>query len=289
MNIEIAASRWIAYRAQLAALGALAPSTLRNNGKIIALWARELPIELIELRKSHVDVALARLRRDRAPVTLANDMAVLAQFLNWCADEQLIPARPRLPSVSVPQIERDLPSDAAFLWILKHTPPRTALALEFMLLTGLAPHELERLEAGDYDRTRQSVGIGQRDDFAIKAAARKRWVPLNARAHAIWIQRTKGRDKTARAFPTVGAMEKAIQRARSGARDVPQGAETITPKVMRQWFASTLSDAVSEHVLQKLLGHAPGSKITRRHYVRSTAESTERAVDSLTLKEKGIA
>lgn len=270
MNVATAIDRWLSYRRQLVDLGRLAASTLDNQRKIAAIWQDELgAVELLELRKSDIELAVGRLHKRRGPVTLQADVALLAQFLNWCVDEQLIGTRPRLPTISVPQTESDLPPDEAFVWVLNNTPPRAAGALEFMLLTGLAPHELERLEPEDFDAGRRAIAIGYREGFAVKTASRRRWVPLNAKARKLW-----------RApFPSVEALEKAIQRAR--APGMPVGAADVTPKMMRKWFSSKLAGDVAEHVLQRLLGHSPGSKITRKHYVRSTAADVERAVGEL--------
>jgi integrase len=277
MIVQEAILRWLAYRAQLVKLGQGAAATLENQSKIARLWIDHIGgIELGELRKSHIDLAAATIAKSRAPVTLQADVALLAQILNWCVDEQLLAARPRLPTISVPSEELEFPSDEAFVWILQHvTPARNAEALEFMLLTGLAPHELERVLPRDYCSERGAVGIGYREDFAIKTPSRRRWVPLNTRAIILWRP----------PFPTVEALEKAVQRARGP--DMPPGAADVTPKMMRKWFASQIAGTdTPEHILQRLLGHAPGSKITRRHYVRSTAADGERAVDSLKLKGK---
>lgn len=274
MILHQAMLQWLAYRQQLVELGQVAAATLSNQRKIAGLWMDELgAIELRELRKSHVDLAAAAWAKRRSPVTLQADVALLAQFLNWCVDEQLIDQRPRLPTISVASTELEFPSDEAFVWILQHTTPASnAGALEFMLLTGLAPHELERLQPIDYDAKRKAIGIGYREDFAVKTASRRRWVPLNARARRLWQP----------PFPSVDALEKAVQRAR--APGMPEGAELVTPKMMRKWFASHLAGDVAEHVLQKLLGHSPGSKITRRHYIRTSAADAAGAVDSLKLK-----
>ncbi len=287
MQISDALDGWMAYRAQLAELGSIKPATVANQDKTAAIWKRELGhLALGYLRKSHIDLAVARLAKSRSPITLSVDVGIFAQFLNWCVDERYIAERPRLPTVSVAQQETELPPDAAFLWVLTNTPEHTAAGLEFMLLTGLAPHELERLRTGDYDEERHAIGVGQRADFQVKAAARKRWVPLNARALEIWRHAAHGRLKRYTPFSTVEAMEKAIQRARQKGRPrAPRGVEAITPKTMRKWFASKLAGDVAEHVLQTLLGHAPGSRITRRHYVRSSAADTERAVDALHIME----
>lgn len=268
MDFQTAAENWLAYRAKLVALGRLQASTHRNHGKIARIWIDELgEVELTKLRKSNIELALGALAATRQPVTQAADMKLLAQILNWCVDEGYLAERPRLPTVTVPNVELELPSDAAFVWALKSVPPQHQASLEFMLLTGLAPHECERLRPEDYDKERQSIGIGMRDDFKVKTPSRRRWVPLNAKAAALW---------PFVPFPTVGATEKALQRARSD--DMPKGAEQITPKMMRKWFSSKLAKECAEHVLQRLLGHAPGSKVTRKHYVRSSQSDVEGAV-----------
>lgn len=275
MTVTDAFEEWLAYRAELVRLGAIAASTLNNHRKIVLQWQFEIGShELSQLRKSHIDLAVASMAQRRKPITLQADVALLAQFLNWCVDERLIDARPRLPAVSVPRTEDELPSDEAYLWLLRHVQPvRHAYSLEFMLLTGLSPHEVERARPEDYDFDRQALGIGMREGFAVKTASRRRWVPLNRRARWLWQYAP---------FPTVAATEKAIQRARDP--DMPAGTQHITPKMMRKWFSSKVAGDVAEHVLQRLLGHAPGSRVTRRHYIRSSAEDAGRAVQSLNIR-----
>lgn len=282
MLISDALRAWLSYRQRLADLDSLAAGTVRNNRKVADVWIGQLgSIDVAELRKSHVEIALATIRGYRSAVTVQADLALLSQVLNWCVDEGHLTAKPRLPTVSVPHVETELPSDPAFLWVLANTPARTASALEFMLLTGLAPHELERVQRGDYVKER--LGIGMRPDFHVKAASRRRWIPLNKRARQLWNAASVMAGPEFHPFPTVGALEKAIQRSRT--RTAPAGVDQITPKMMRKWFASKISGDVAEHVLQRLLGHSPGSKITRRHYVRSSAADVERAVDALEIPE----
>lgn len=272
MTFADAVRLWLAYRRELVRLGAIAPGTFANQEKVAKLWLEQLGDErLVTFRKSTIDLAVARLHNRRAPITLSADVAILAQILNWCVDEGHIAARPRLPTVSVPTIEDELPSDEAYLWVLQNVHPRShAKSLEFMLLTGLSPHEVERAKPGDYDPERKALGIGQREDFKVKTASRRRWVPLNDRALKLW---------RFAPFPAVSATAKAIQRSR--APDMPRGAQLITPKMMRKWFSSKVAGDVAEHILQRLLGHAPGSRITRRHYIRTSAADAGRAVDAL--------
>lgn len=184
-----------------------------------------------------------------------------------------------VPTLAVPSTEAPLPSDAAFLWVLANVPVHHSRALEFMMLTGLSPHELERVKQCDW--TLAGVAIGHRADFAVKRESRRRIVPLNDRAATIWFAVSSGINGQGHPFPGVAAMQKAIRRAINAPADragIPVGLAGITPKMMRKWFASKVSNDQPEHVLQRLLGHAPGSPITRKHYVRSSDEQGREAV-----------
>ena len=290
MTLAQAIAVWLKFREKLAELDAIANSTLENQRKIAALWSDKLGHRLLsELRKSDLDIAVAQLAKTRRPVTLQADVSCLAQILNWCEDEGFIDRRPRLPTIQVDELDHDLPPDAAFMWMLQNvTPSHHGEALEFMLLTGLAPHELERLQRGDYNMKGRCIEIGLRDDFFVKTPARRRRIPLNVRAMQIWERAVLAvrDDPEGSPFPSVEAMEKAIQRTRQRAQHPPEGIEQVTPKMMRKWFSSKLaSGEVAEHVLQRLLGHRPGSKITRKHYVRAQAADIADAVDGLDIPE----
>ena len=284
---------WCAYRAKLAQLGLVADSTWENQTAIGGTIKAGLGNHALEdLRKSHIELWAGARLRHCAPVTVRGELNVLRQIINWCVDEQLLTNKPRFPTISVPATEEAMPSDEAFRWHLAHLPQHHAAALEFMMLTGLSPHELERLEtrdgpgfAGAPSQVTQ-IQIGMRPDFPVKQASRRRIVPLGGRAMVIWIEETMGTLPTFKPFPTMAGLQKAMRRlvrdalASIGAPP-PAGADSVTPKMMRKWFASKVSNDQPEHVLQRLMGHAPGSPITRRHYVRSSDEQLAGAVEEL--------
>ncbi len=284
MSVTALIVDWLTYRERMAALGRVAPSTLANQRQIAAtLTAALRSIDLAELRKSHVDLYAAERLQTCRPVTINAELGILRQILNWAVDEQRIVARPRFPTVSVPNVERALPCDDDYLWFLRTMSTHHGDPLEFMLLTGLAPHELERLHVGDLDRAASEIVIGGREDFRVKQESRRRRVPLNDRALSLWEWRTTGLAPDAAPFPRATAMQKAMRRHFLESIEAPAAADGLTPKMMRKWFASKISEEHSEAVLQRLLGHAPGSPVTRRHYVRSNADQLERAVDSVWL------
>lgn len=286
LSVTAALLQWIGHRGRMAELNLVAPSTLANQKQIVGTLVGGLGSHDLEnLRKSVIELYVGERLQTCQPVTVTGELNVLRQFLNWCMDEGLLTKKPRLPTVSVPATEAPLPGDEAFAWMLAAVPANISRALEFMMLTGLSPHELERVQVRDMEwfQTQPQLGIGQRPDFALKQPSRRRRVPLNERALAIWFQDAEGGAQTDEVFPTSAAMQKAMVRARKVPDPQPAGVEGVTPKTMRKWFASKVSDSEPEHVLQRLLGHAPGSKITRKHYVRSTDEALVDAVCSLSL------
>lgn len=274
---------WLEYRVKLTDLSLVAGSTLANQSAIVTGLDKALGhIALEKLRKSQIELWMGRRLQTCAPVTVRGEMNVLRQALRWCVDEGFLATPPRLPKLSVPTTEAALPSDEAFLWVLANVPANHAAALEFMMLTGLSPHEVERVQVRDFDDG--VLSIGMRPDFAVKQESRRRKVPLNARADTIACQWHLARRPEHHPFPSVAAMQKAIRRAVDAPADranIPAGLAGITPKLMRKWFASKVASQQPEHVLQRLMGHAPGSPITRRHYVRSTDAEMAGAVESI--------
>lgn len=277
MNLAATITAWTDYRFQLAVLGRIAESTLLNQSAIAAHLSDTIgQTPIAALRKSQIDIYVAERLQTCKPVTVHAELAVLRQILNWAVDERIIKERPRLPTVKVPNVERPLPGDDDYIWFLRHLPFKHSQALEFMLLTGLAPHELARLQPRDIGDG--GIVIGGRPDFRVKQESRRRVVPLNPRAAMIWALRSAGLPQDAAVFPRENAMQRAMRRLLLSRDDAPLAADGLTPKMMRKWFASKVAAEHSEAVLQRLMGHAPGSPITRRHYVRSNDQALKDAV-----------
>jgi hypothetical protein len=305
MNVTEALHAWRSYREQMVRLHLVAESTYDNQTAIVLQLQRALGHHQLDgLRKSHIELWMGERLRTCAPVTVRGEMNVLRQVLNWCVDEGHLLTKPRFPTLSVANVEADLPSDEAFLWVLRNVPKQHGRALEFMMLTGLSPHELERIQKRDAGffgvggAIGTGVDIGRRPDFRVKQESRRRTIPLNGRAEVLWFEASAGMSDQQQVFPSVAAMQKAIRRTVDACADhepdwakgppivdiqLPTDARAITPKLMRKWFASKVASQQPEHILQRLMGHAPGSPITRRHYVRSSEGQGRDAVASVTI------
>lgn len=277
-------TRWTNFRRQLCQLGGIRPSTFANQDAIGRILSAGLGhYDIHELRRSHIELWARGRLIDCKPVTVHAELNVLRQILTWAVEERILTEKPRMPTVPVPNVESALPGDDAYLWYLRNLPAHIGSALNFMMLTGLAPHELARLRVEDHRPDTSEIAIGHRATFLVKQPSRRRTIPLNQWANTIWTEATLGLAADAHPFPKEGTMQRAMRRLFLSRRDAPADCAGLTPKMMRKWFASKIAAEHSEALLQRLLGHAPGSPVTRRHYVRSQEDQARGAVGGLGL------
>ncbi len=284
-TFSLVARDWQNHRSRMLELGMIERSTVENQSRIAEALGAALDGPISDLRKSRLDLYVGGRLQTCKPVTVRGEINVLRQILNWAVEEGYLTERPKMPKVPASSTEQPLPDDASFIWFLLNLPEHHASALEFMLLTGLAPHELARLRKDDVSGNPPELHIGHRADFKVKTPSRRRVIPLNGSAAHIW--KRAGWAADGQIFPSEAAMQKAMRRLVTSRTDAPEAADGLTPKLMRKWFASKIAADHSEAVLQRLLGHAPGSPITRRHYIRSQDGALVAAVDGLGLKVRG--
>lgn len=211
--------------------------------------------------------------------TINHELQVLRSILTYASDAGLLSADPpRVRSMPNPTIEEDLPDTAVIAAIVDRLPPHHAMALRFSALTGLSWHEVQRLQWRDIDPWRKLINVGRRSTFITKTAARIRSVPITKEV-ATLLRRVQGAQRgtvagEAPVFPAAGGTAKALL------RDRRHGEPEVTPAMMRKLFSATLAaKRVPEAQLQRLLGHAPGSKVTRKHYIRSQAAMLAEAME----------
>ena len=62
----------------------------------------------------------------------------------------------------------------------------------------------------------------------------------------------------------------------------------VTVQSLRKSYATEVSRNASEAVLQSMLGHAPGTSVTKKYYIRVTEEDRRRASVVLPLESTGL-
>jgi integrase len=276
---------WLDHQDRMARTGRIVPATAKVYKKIVKTLAGYFgDRDVRSIHTSDADNYGAWRRAPRedgsqvAVATVNLEYRVLRAILSFASSEgYLDDDPPRVRSLPEPAVETDLPPIAAICAIIDRQPEYHADALRFSAMTGLSWHELERLQWRDIDTRRRLIQIGRRPDFAVKTPARARTIPMSKDA-ALVIARVRARAKprpaeTDQVFPYAGATMRSLSRLRQ------HGDPIVTCATMRKVFAATMaSKSVPEPHLQRLLGHAPGSSVTRRHYVRATGEMLAEAV-----------
>lgn len=269
---------WLAHKKNLAEHGRLAQSTVRSYKKIIATLDETFGAKDIErVHKKDIETFLAKRHKGRAASTVNLELTILRAILSFAYEEGHIAAVPRVKPVDDPDVEEpELPEISRVLKFIERMPDRVRLPLKFSMLTGCSWHEVERLEKRDLDFARKRIRIGYRDDFGIKTAYRKRELPMTPQVAAVLREALpRGAPPETRVFPGAHGGRQVVWRNRR-----PKDSD-LSPAVMRKVFASIAANEVPEHVLQRLLGHAPGSRITRKHYLRSRRSEMERAMSTV--------
>jgi integrase len=256
-----AVNDWLLHSRALVDAGAKAESTHRNQSRIAALLLEYFgPAPVEDVRRTVIELYAARRRQARiSPTTINAELIVLKAILNHAVEVGHLEGAPRFKRLQAPIVEKDLPDPELVKEFVATLPAQHRHPLLFSMLTGASWHEVERLTWDDVDFRAGVVRIAH---TTPKTQARRRELPMSKAVRALL--HVAGETETNLVFPKAGSTRAYMnthRRKKYGA---------ISPAVMRKVFASTAANEVPEHILQRLLGHAPGSPVTRRHYVRST-------------------
>lgn len=261
--------------------GLIMASTMRHKRRVCAALKAAMgrePVSAVGKLRAELYTA-RRLAEGVAPITVNSELDVLRSVLSYAVDDRKLDAVPRLRTLPVRVKDDDAPDPAVVAAWLDTLPEEHALPLRFSALTGLSWHEVQRLHVGDVKLGKEPVvQIGARLSFTTKTLHRQRDVPLSPAAVKVF-KRARELATGDTLFPRAARTRQFLNENRTAHGEARFG--RLTPKDMRRVFASTVARGAPEAVLQKLLGHAPGSRVTRRHYVRVAREdmtSAARAV-----------
>lgn len=161
---------------------------------------------------------------------------------------------------------------------LKDPEDRTLARL--MAQNGLRQGEAFSLEWSDVDFDQKLIWIGFRRNFRPKTSTSNRIIyPTNSLLEELRTLHEKRRSETL-VFPSKKDPQKQrvdFKKALRTAACTAGVSADITPQVLRRFFATRQAESgVPEHLLQKDLGHAVGSSVTKQYYIRSQDEVRRR-------------
>lgn len=255
------AARFVAHNEKLAAAGMKAPTTADKYKRVARIIVRELgdtPVDQIS-RITIQEYQATRRGQKVSAVTINHEVAVLRAILGYASDAGHLRDLPKFKFLPESRREQDMPDLGQVRAFVERLPDDHRHPLLFSMLTGASWYEVERLEWRDVDFKKGTVGIGQREGFTTKNVHRQRVLSMSKPVRQLLHEAGPGENDQP-VFRSAKATRRYLDRHEAG----------FSPGLMRKMFASHAADmGVPEHHLQRLMGHSPGSTITRKHYVRS--------------------
>lgn len=230
-----------------------------------------------------------RLKAGRKPSTINSDVVAIGKVLRWAYKEGLIKKLPpveRIPERLPPPVIATRDEVAR---VVQALPKRLHLLVRLLAETGCRSGEAFNLTWNCVDEANGFITFHDKQDWVTKTETSKRTIPISDGLLAELQQL----DRTGQyVFPgrndgePVTTIKKAFATAVKAA-DIRRNGESvkITPHSLRKAYATWMAVdmKVPQPVLQAMLGHAPGSTVTNKHYVGVSNEAKRQAVVSLPL------
>lgn len=227
-----------------------------------------------------------RLKNGRKPRTINTELGTLSLLLHWAVKCGYIPKVPKTERIPVGRSSSVIPTPEEVVRIIQALPLHLQPLVRFLAETGCRKGEALNLTWDSVDVISGTVEIRSRDGWTPKTAQSERSIPLNASlVEMIRSLPTKGRYVFAGSDldKPIGSFRKAFKAAVREANIRRHGEIVhVSPHTLRKAHATWQAmKGVNESVLQDLLGHAKGSKVTKQFYVHATEEAKRAAVIEL--------
>ena len=263
-------------------------TTFREDGYRLNVLKAELGAEDIKgiTARRISRFQAVRIRAGRHPMTVNREISTLRLVLKWAKKSNLIDTLPEIEKIPVPPIRAVIPTPEEVVRIIYALPLRLRLVVWFMAETGCRVGEAFNLSWDCVDEVGGFVEIITREGWTPKTNQSERIVPLNLDLVDMIRHLPKN---GVYVFPgedldtPIGNIRKAFAFAVAKADIRRKGKPVhLTPKVLRKAHATWQAErGTHESVLQGLLGHAKGSKVTKQYYIHTTQEAKRAAVTSL--------
>ena len=222
----------------------------------------------------------SRRESGRKVSTINSEVRTLRMILGWAHRAGLIEAVPVYKAVPEITPEHLVPTQAEVGRILAELDDEVRLICELMVMTGMRKSEVLTLRWCDIRLDRLAILVSPTEENPKKTRHAGREVFINEEMAVSLKSIQKRSEKWV--FPSLkdsnqprGDFKKAFASAVHRSKLHRDGQPVqFTPKSLRKAFATWQAEkGIPESVLQVLMGHAFGSRVTGQHYVRVNAES----------------
>lgn len=291
--------------------------TYRTVGNLIECWAEEQDLRVRSGKKrasslrtnlfqlaplideiGHLGVAslrsrdleafqAARIEAGVRPVTVNSETATFVQVMRWAVENGEMPRVLKVDRLPVARPKDTTLTLGEARQLLLHIDARWRPLLRFLMETGCRFGEASHLTWAQVNIAAQTANIEQRDDWRPKTEVSVRTLHLSshlcAELASTWAPEKRFVFEGRKPGKPVDDLRRPLEKAALAAGLIRNGKSMrVRPKDIRSSVATWHSvNGVRERVLQETLGHAPGSRVTKRHYEQSTDPERLRASEQL--------
>lgn len=253
--------------------------------KRVGMFLKQLP--LTNLTEDHLlEYQADRLAAGVVPETVNSELGCLTQVLRWGVKHGHLKTCVTTARVPVLRKRPDTLTPAEYQALLVALPERLRPLVRLLGETGCRWGEAANLRWDAVDLDRQTADIVASLDWSPKTAHSVRTLFLSP---AMVAELRKLRGASPFVFPGRDGMKPVTTAKRAFAAavkkcDFKRGERTlkITIKTLRKCFATWAAEGgMNERILQEVLGHVPGSRVTRQHYEQARPDFARQQVSSL--------
>ena len=293
-----AIDRWIVEQERRVALRKKAPKSLdrdRWNIKAIKSFFRDVQLDAITEQRLE-DFQIWRLKKKgRSPDTVNSDTAILGSVLRWAHRNQFLDRVPRIDPVPS-DVGRNLhvPTQAEMVRVIQALPHYNRTVVQFIAETGCRSGEAFNLTWDNVDLENGIVQIRANSDWSPKTRHSTRRLALSPSVKAqLSALSSRGRyvfsspkDTNKRRDNIRKSLLTAVRKANAIRDGKPL---RITLHTLRKAYATwaAMDVEMPHRQLQDQLGHAPGSKMTLKHYIGRSRDLLQQCVMQLPIEPKG--
>lgn len=290
LSLNALAEQWANDQAIRVAAGKKKLSSLETNlFQLKPVLATLGSLGLDRLTDRHLQEYQVKRREDGVrPPSINSELATLVQVQRWAKAKGLMTRIVTTDRIPYTPDEAPVLTPEEAQRLLDALPERVRVFVRFLLETGCRFGEAAQLKLRHVDLDQGRARITRRDDWTPKTVRSARDLILSAELCAA----IRTLERTAECeFVFEGAVAgKPIEDIRRSFRTAVKAADirrhgelvNFRPKDLRSNFATWIAmGGTRERVLQGMMGHVPGSKVTKAHYERATQHEHVAAAQAL--------